>query len=111
MRCVFHPAPTRRIVAPAAASAALWLPPAAGISQMFDALRFASLSGVATVNATHFPSGDICGSLTRCMEIKSSNVIARFDCAPARGAHITNARMSVALTNIALRFMVEESPD
>jgi hypothetical protein len=45
---------------------------------MFDALRFASLSGVATVKTTHLPSGEMCGSLTRCMEIRSSNVMGRF---------------------------------
>ena len=65
----------------------LTMPPAVGTSQTLRAVRLAALSGVATVYATHLPSGEICGSPTRCMEIKSSKFIARFDCAwrhPAR---------------------------
>ena len=46
-----------------------------GTIQISLAFRFASRSGVATVYATHFPSGDTCVSLTRCIRIKSSNVM------------------------------------
>src|SRR5215813_2053283 len=45
---------------------------------MLLALRFASMSGTATVYATHFPSGEIAGSAMRCNLIKSSKVIACF---------------------------------
>src|SRR5262245_18021160 len=51
------------------------------------ALRFASRSGVVTAYATHFPSGEICASLTRCILIMSSKVIACFvSCAGAPAA-------------------------
>src|SRR6267378_1012537 len=51
-------------------------PPVVGTIQMLLALRLASMSGVATVYTTHFPSGETCGSETRCKLIMSSNVIA-----------------------------------
>src|SRR5260370_18549007 len=53
-------------------------PPAVGAIQMLLALRLASMSGVATVYATHFPSGDTCGSAMRCNLIMSSNGTACF---------------------------------
>src|SRR5262249_49950457 len=52
--------------------------PAVLVTQMLLALRFASMSGVETANATHFPSGETCGAETRCNCIKSSNVIGCF---------------------------------
>src|SRR3989442_6388704 len=58
-----------------------------GTIQISLAFRLASRSGVATVYATHFPSGDTCVSLTRCIRIKSSNVMgclaASWACNPA----------------------------
>src|SRR5690349_6383851 len=53
-------------------------PPEVEMSQMLLALQFASMSGVATVYATHFPSGEICGSATRCILIMSSKVMGWF---------------------------------
>src|SRR5215467_5459475 len=45
---------------------------------MLLALRLASMSGVATVYATNLPSGEICGSATRCILIMSSKVMGCF---------------------------------
>src|SRR5258707_2601751 len=50
-------------------------PPLVETIQMLLALRFALMSGVATANATHLPSGEILGSPTRCICIMSSNVM------------------------------------
>ena len=52
-------------------------PPSGGTIQMSLAMRLALRSGVVTVYAIHNPSGEICGSSTRCIEIKSLKVIAR----------------------------------
>src|ERR1700732_1707931 len=46
-------------------------PPELATIQMLRTLRFASRSGVDTEEAIHFPCGETCGSLTRCIEIKS----------------------------------------
>src|SRR5216684_912519 len=53
-------------------------PPPVETIQMLLALRFALMSGVATANAAHLPSGEILGSPTRCIRIMSSNEIACF---------------------------------
>ncbi len=45
---------------------------------------FFSSDTSVTENITHFPLGEICGSLTRFIAIKSANVIGRF--APDPGA-------------------------
>src|SRR5208282_5184460 len=61
-------------------------PPFVGTIQRLLTPRFASMSGVETEYATHFPSGDTCASPTRCIWIMSSNVMACFadSCAIAR---------------------------
>src|ERR1700740_1699658 len=61
-------------------------PPVVGTIQILLAPRFASMSGVDTEYATHLPCDEICASLTRCIWIKSSNVMACFapSCAIAR---------------------------
>src|SRR5208337_4986955 len=46
-------------------------PPPVGTIQILLSPRFVSISGVDTEYTTHFPSGDICASPTRCMRIKS----------------------------------------
>ena len=51
-------------------------PPAVRTIHTLLALRFASTSGVVTVYATHFPSGETCAPPTRCIWIKSLNVMA-----------------------------------
>src|SRR5580700_3749940 len=52
------------------------VPPVVGTIQRLLVPRFASISGVDTVYATHLPSGDTCASPTRCIWIMSSNVMA-----------------------------------
>src|SRR5712691_6556957 len=72
-------------------------PPVVGTIQMLLALRLASISAVATVYATHFPSGDTCGSAMRCNLIMSSKVMGCFaaSCAEtASPAPSTNAPKS-----------------
>src|SRR5882757_5815580 len=71
-------------------------PPATGAIHKLLALRFASISGVATVYTTHFPSGESCTSATRCIAIKSSKVIACFtaSCASAATAADSNSRLT-----------------
>src|SRR6267378_4348378 len=53
-------------------------PPTVGTIQMLLKPRFASMSGVDTVYATHFPSRETCGSAMRCSFIMSSKVMACF---------------------------------
>src|ERR1700686_3387984 len=52
-------------------------PPTAGTTQILLALRLASMSGVATEQAIHFPSGEIVGLAMRWMLLRSSKVIGR----------------------------------
>src|SRR5580693_3537468 len=54
------------------------VPPVVGTIQILLAPRFASISGVDTVYATHLPSGDTCASPSLCIWIMSSNVMACF---------------------------------
>src|SRR5579864_8784544 len=71
-------------------------PPVVGTTQILLAPRFASISGVDTVYATHLPSGETCASPTRCIWIMSSNVIACFaeSCAIAPECHENSATMT-----------------
>src|SRR5215467_12850449 len=66
---------------------------------MLLALRLASMSGVATVYATHLPSGEICGSATRCILIMSSKVMGCF----ASWAAIPNPYVSVSAPTTTVR--------
>src|SRR6266478_9524680 len=54
------------------------LPVATSTTQTRETLRLSWSDGVATLYATHLPSGESCGSLTLFNAMKSSNVIARF---------------------------------
>jgi len=67
-------------------------PPVVGTTQMLLALRFASMSGVATVYATHLLSGDTCGSAIRCSLIMSSKLMGCFaaSCAERASPHPSN---------------------
>jgi hypothetical protein len=53
-------------------------PPAIGATQRWFALVFFSSDTSVTENITHFPLGEICGSLTRFIAIMSANVIGLF---------------------------------
>src|SRR5277367_676548 len=58
----------------------IWIgsPPAVLTIQMLLTPRFASISGVDTAYTTHFPSAETSGAETRCILMRSSNVIACF---------------------------------
>jgi hypothetical protein len=52
--------------------------PSNGTTHKWLTLVFFSSDTSVTENITHFPLGEICGSLTRFIAIKSANVIGRF---------------------------------
>src|SRR5260370_21276003 len=86
-------------------------PPVVGATQMLLTPRFASMSGVDTVNAAHFPSGETCASEMRCNRIMSSNVMACFapSCAETINPHPTRhmpARLLRRLTPFILALLL-----
>jgi hypothetical protein len=52
--------------------------PPIGTTQRCDVFVFAARSTSTAENITHFPLAEICGSLTRFIRCRSSNVIGRF---------------------------------
>ena len=62
----------------AAEESAFVPPPFSATTQRWFTLVFFSSDTSVTENITHFPLGEICGSLTRFIAIRSANVIARF---------------------------------
>jgi hypothetical protein len=73
------------------------------------AFRFASISGVDTANAAHFPSAETCGADARCSFIKSSNVIGCFAaCALSEtlNASVTTTANPTFTKFIALSFII-----
>src|SRR5258707_9305794 len=83
-------------------------PPPVETIQMLLALRFALMSGVATANATHLPSGEILGSPTRCIRIMSSNEIACFaaSCAKLFIAQHKKSPAAVSPLRKTMRLMI-----
>ena len=69
---------------------------------------FACISGVATTYATHLPSGETCGSLTRCIAIMSSNWIARFCVCAEVGIHKNQPENTIQIMCLAKR--IERPP-
>src|SRR5262245_27277392 len=76
-------------------------PVATVTSQMSLAVRLAGTSGMPAVYRTRAPSGDTCGSVTRCSESRSVTVIGR----PAAVAveHTHNATVTTIDTETAER--------
>src|SRR5437899_4390764 len=68
--------------------------------QFLLTLRLDSMSCVATVYASHFPSGEICGAETRCILIISSKVMG---CFAASCALLANPQANVKAPARALR--------
>src|SRR5260370_28776037 len=83
-------------------------PPPVETIQMLLALRFALMSGVATANATHLPSGEILESPTRCIRIMSSNEITCFaaSCAKLFNSQHKNSPAAARPLRKTLRIMI-----
>ena len=69
--------PTVRSRPPSRSVNCLSRPPASGTTQRCDVFVFAARSTSTAENITHVPDVEICGSLSRFMRCRSTNVIAR----------------------------------